>query len=116
MPHKKARLSHDGYGYHVTRKGYARFNTSGPRKGEYVHRYEAAKMLGRALKPDEEVHHGRGGKLDWSHKNLTVMGTREHSWISARQAFWMRVLDVKAEKEFYAVVTQLEREGVRLGL
>ncbi len=116
MPRKPPKRSHDGFAYHITRKGYARFNLNGKRKGEYVHRYEAAKKIGRALKPAEEVHHGRGGKLDWSHGNLTVIGSTEHGWISARQAFWMRVLDVKAEKEFYAQVAQLEREGVHLGL
>jgi hypothetical protein len=112
MP-RKPRLSHDGFGYRITRKGYARFHSNGPRKGEYVHRYEAAKMLGRPLRKDEEIHHGRGGKLDWSWSNIAVMGTAQHSWVSARQAFWMRVLDIKAEKEFYVVVEQLEQEGVR---
>lgn len=115
MPKKPIR-SHDGFGYRITKKGYPRFHSRGPRKGEYVHRYEMAKKLGRPLREDEEVHHGRGGKLDWSWGNLTVMGTSEHGWASARQAFWMRVLDVKAEKEFYEVITQLETEGVRTGL
>lgn len=112
----KAKNQHDGYGMHISVKGYWRFNNNGPRKGEYVHRYEAAKKLGRALRPDEEVHHGRGGKLDFSHENLTIMGTSEHSWVSARQAFWMRCLDIKHEKRFYETITQLESEGVRTGL
>jgi len=85
-------------------------------KGIYIHRYEAAKKLGRPLRKDEQVHHGRGGKLDFSHGNLTVVGTEEHGWLSARQAFWMKVLDVRQEKEFYAVIAQLEQEGVRTGI
>jgi hypothetical protein len=85
-------------------------------RGMYVHRYEAAKMLGRALKPDEEIHHGRKGKANFDHDNLTVMGQREHSWVSARQAFWMRVLDIKAEKQFYETIAQLESEGVSTGI
>lgn len=110
------KLVHDGFGYHITRKGYARFNCEGPRKGEYVHRYEAAKKLGRPLKQDEEVHHENTRKLDNSHSNLAIKGNREHGWISAKQAFWMRVLDVAAEKDFYAAVEQLEKEGVRIDL
>lgn len=110
------KLIHDGFHYHITRKGYPRFNNLGPRKGEYVHRYEAAKKLGRALRPDEEIHHGRGGKADFSHGNLTVMGTSQHSWVSARQAFWMRTLDIKSEKQFYETIAQLEAEGIKTGL
>jgi hypothetical protein len=115
-PVSKAKLQHDGYGYHITRKGYPRFNNSGPMKGMYVHRYEAAKKLGRPLKDDEQVHHGRGGKKDFSHENLTVMGSSEHGWVSARQAFWMKFLDIKQEQEFYQVITQLEQEGISTGL
>lgn len=116
MPRRKPKLQHDGMGYHITPKGYPRFNNCGKMRGMYIHRYEAAKMLGRPLRKDEEVHHGRGGKMDFSHANLTVMGNAEHHWITARQAFWMRVLDKRMEKDFYDVVEQLEREGVRIGL
>lgn len=116
MPRKKPKLQHDGFGYRITAKGYPRFFSEGPRRGEYVHRYEAAKMQGRPLTADQEVHHGRGGKLDFSHGNLKIMGTSEHSWVSARQAFWMRCLDIKHEKQFYETITQLEQEGVNTGL
>jgi len=115
MPKKPTR-SHDGYGWYLTKKGYPRFFKNGRMKHAYVHRYEAAKMLGRPLTKDEQVNHGRGGKQDFSWGNLTILGIREHSWYSAKQAFWMKVLDVKAEKEFYATITQLEAEGVRTGL
>lgn len=45
----------------------------------YEHRLVAEQMLGRRLKPGEEVHHGPGGKQENSPGNLTVMATRaEH--------------------------------------
>lgn len=116
MKRKKAKLQHGGFGYRITAKGYPRFFSEGPRRGEYVHRYEAAKKLGRPLRDSEQVHHGRGGKLDFSHDNLTIMGEEEHGWVSAKQAFWMKFLDIKAEKLFYETITQLEREGVNTGL
>ena len=112
------RLLVDGkwLGYHISNKGYPRFNCSGPLRGMYVHRYMAAKKLGRPLTKDEEVHHGPGGKLDFSFENLTVMGEREHGWVSAKQAFWMKLLDIHAEKQFYEYIDELEKEGIRTGL
>ena len=109
-------LEVDGHAYHISQKGYPRFSTGGPLHGKYVHRYVIEKKLGRPLKKDEEVHHGRGGKLDFSQENLTIMGHREHGWVSAKQAFWMRLLDIKAEKEFYAAIDEMEAEGIRTGL
>lgn len=122
MPRKpNPEREHDGMGWHISQpKGYPRFHSRGPHRFEYVHRYEANKKKiaegkGPLLKSDE-VHHGRKGKLDFSWDNLTIVTQAEHGWKSACQAFWMRVLDVKAEKEFYAVIEQLEQEGVRTGL
>jgi hypothetical protein len=89
-------------------------------KGAYVHRYEANKKKiasgrGPLLKSDE-VHHGRKGKADFSWDNLEIVTKEQHGWKTARQIFWMRVLDVRREKEFYAVIEQLEAEGVRTGV
>lgn len=105
-------LMHDGWSYHISTKGYPRFS-GGPHRNKYVHQVEAEKMLGRPLRKDEEVHHGRGGKECFEHWNLSIMGTRQHGWVSAKQAFWMRVLDIREEKHFYEVIEQLESEGVR---
>jgi hypothetical protein len=120
MPKKPAK-SHDGMGWHISKpKGYPRFNNCGPQRGKYIHRYEANKKKiaeGRGpLLESDEVHHGRGGKADFSWGNLEIVTKEEHGWKTARQCFWMRVLDVKREKEFYAVIEQLEQEGVRTGL
>src|SRR5690242_2720107 len=48
-------MLHDGFAFHITKKGYARFNCGGPRKGEYIHRYEAAKKL-RAVKAEADFY------------------------------------------------------------
>ena len=119
---KKPKLTHDGWGWHVSTKGYPRFNgrTANPASGQYVHRYEANKMKiaqGRGkLKESDQVHHGRGGKLDFSWANLTIITAAQHGWQTTKQCFWMKVLDIKREKEFYETIAQLEAEGVNTGL
>lgn len=73
---------------HKTTKGYLRI-TAGPLRNEYVHRVVAAAWLGRELKKDEQVHHRNKDKLDPRHWNLLILGQSDHSWVSAKQAYFM---------------------------
>jgi len=63
---------------HSVRKvhGYHRY-TSGPKRGEYVHRHEAEKRLGRKLGSKEHVDHKSGNR--GSTKNTKVMSAGDHS-------------------------------------
>lgn len=63
---------------HSVRKvhGYYRY-TSGPKRGEYVHRHEAEKRLGRKLGSKEHVDHKDGNR--GSTKNTRVMSAGAHA-------------------------------------
>lgn len=63
---------------HSVRKvhGYYRY-TSGPKRGEYVHRHEAEKRLGRKLGAKEHVNHKSGRR--GSTKNTEVMSASDHA-------------------------------------
>lgn len=56
--------------------GYKRY-TSGPKRGEYVHRHEAEKRIGRKLSTKEHVDHVDGKRSGT--KNTKVMSASEHS-------------------------------------
>jgi len=80
-----------------TTKGYLRI-TAGPCRNEYVHRIVAAAMLGRELKRDEQVHHF-GDKLDPRFTNLFILGERDHTWVTAKQAWYMKYVKEPADKQ-----------------
>lgn len=80
-----------------TTKGYLRI-TAGPCRNEYVHRIVAAAMLGRELKRDEQVHHF-GDKLDPRFTNLFILGERDHTWVTTKQAWYMKHIKEPADKQ-----------------
>jgi hypothetical protein len=83
-----------------TTKGYLRI-TAGPCRDEYVHRIVAAAWIGRELKKDEQVHHRDSNKLNPRHWNLFILGEKDHSWVSAKQAYFMQnIKEVEDKKEW----------------
>lgn len=98
-------------GIHKHVKGYPRVS-AGPLRHQLVHRIVAAAMLGRPLKPDEEVHYRDGNKLNFSHENLMVLGSKDHGWVSAKQASFMRRKDAQLKKEFDEFMDEKHAEQV----
>jgi hypothetical protein len=84
-------------GAYLDEKGYPRISC-GPDRGKRIHRVKAAIILGRELSKDEDVHHRNKEKTSFSDHNLHVMGHREHGWLSARQHWWMDVLEIKCKE------------------
>lgn len=76
-----------------TTKRYPRV-TAGPLRNKYVHRIVAAALIGRELERSEEVHHKDGDRLNFNWDNLMVLGSKDHGWVSARQAWYMREQDL----------------------
>ena len=50
----------------------------------------AEAMLGRELKPDEDVHHKDGDKLNCHWTNLEVLGKDVHGAVSNRQRWFLK--------------------------
>lgn len=86
-------------GTKIDNKGYLAI-TAGPMRGTRVHTIVAEVMLGRKLRPDKQVHHRDGNKLNCDWRNLEVLGEREHGAVSARQAWYFFTHDIKAKKEW----------------
>src|SRR6185312_9268458 len=57
---------------YIDDKGYPRIS-AGPMRGQRLHRIIAAAKLGRPLRPDEDVHHLDGDKLNFAPGNLQVL-------------------------------------------
>jgi len=88
-----------------TTKKYPRV-TAGPLRHKYVHRIVAAALIGRELARDEEVHHRDCDRLNFAHTNLMVLGQKDHGWVSAKQAWYMREKDKRLKKDWDAFMDE----------
>lgn len=86
-------------GVSISQKGYLVFK-AGPLRHKYVHRIVAEAFLGRALTKDEEVHHRDGNRRNPHWENLIVYGSKDHGWVSSKQAWFMRNQEVKEKAEW----------------
>ena len=82
-----------------TTKRYPRV-TAGPLRHKYIHRIVAAELIGRELERSEEVHHKDGDRLNFNWDNLLVLGQKDHGWVSAKQAWYMKEHDIKLKNEW----------------
>jgi hypothetical protein len=89
----------DTLGNWTLNRGYPRY-TSGKYRGQYVHRVKMRLRLGRKLKRDETVHHRNRNKQDFAARNLQVLDSRTHGWVSAKQYWYMKGKDIQAKKEW----------------
>lgn len=86
-------------GAYIDDRGYVRIS-AGPQKNKRLHTLIAEAMLGRELKPDEDVHHIDENKLNLDWRNLKVMGHKDHGAVSRKQAWYFRENDIKEKKEW----------------
>lgn len=63
---------------------------AGPHRDKYVHIMVAEAMLGRELRPDEDVEHRDADKLNPHWSNLVVLGKSEHGAVSNRQKWFLK--------------------------
>jgi hypothetical protein len=82
-----------------TTKRYPRV-TAGPLRHKYIHRIVAAALIGRELERSEEVHHKDADRRNFNWDNLMVLGGKDHGWVSAKQAWYMREQDVLKKVEW----------------
>jgi hypothetical protein len=76
----------------------------------------AAALIGRELERSEEVHHKDGDRRNFNWDNLMVLGAKDHGWVSAKQAWYMREQDILqkvAWDDFMA--SEAERFAVTVG-
>lgn len=80
-------------------KGYLRIK-AGPQRDQLVHRLIAAALIGRDLDKSEECHHLDANRKNCHFSNLMVMGSKDHGWVSAKQAWYMREKDKREKQEW----------------
>jgi len=81
-----------------TTKRYPRV-TAGPLRHKYIHRIVAVALLGRELNKDEQVHHRDGDRRNFNWDNLLVLGEKDHGWVSAKQAWYMKEMNVLEKRQ-----------------
>ena len=74
--------------------------TAGPLRHKYIHRIVAAALVGRELTKDEEVHHRDGDRRNFNWDNLLVLGEKDHGWVSAKQAWYMKEMDILEKSQW----------------
>jgi hypothetical protein len=84
--------------------------SAGPLRYQYIHRIVAAAMIGRALTKDEEVDHRDRNKLNPWFTNLIIRGEKDHGWVSAKQAHFMRHKDAQEEAEWEAFMARQDQK------
>lgn len=99
------------HGTHQHHKGYPRIS-AGPLRDQYIHRLIATAFIGRDLDKSEEVHHLDACRQNCHFSNLMILGQKDHSWVSSRQAWFMREKDRKEKAEWDAWMSEQHSEFV----
>lgn len=86
-------------GVRIDAKGYLVIK-AGPHRDKRVHIMVAEAMLGRELKPDEDVHHKDGDKLNCHWTNLEVLGKDVHGAVSNRQRWFLKNREEHERKQW----------------
>lgn len=96
-------------GVSIHAKGYPRLKC-GPCRDQMIHRLVAAAYIGRDLDKSEEVHHRDADRRNPHFSNLMVLGSKDHGWVSAKQAWYMREKDRKERIEWDAFMAEKDKE------
>lgn len=86
-------------GVSVDKKGYLVIK-AGPHRHKRVHILIAEAMLGRPLRPDEDVNHKDGNKLNCEWTNLEVLGKDVHGAVSNRQKWFLKNREAYERKQW----------------
>ena len=75
-----------------------------------MHRMVAAALIGRDLDKSEEVHHLDADRKNCHFLNLMVLGQKDHSWVSSRQAWFMREKDKREKRDWDEFMSEKDTE------
>ena len=92
-------------------KGYLRIS-AGKHRGVRVATLVAEAMLGRKLKPDEDVHHKDEDKLNPEWSNLEVLSHKEHGAVTRMQHQFLKRKE-KHDREQWESYEEQSSNGAR---